>query len=503
MGQARPTGKRKVATRKAATPAFLPASADQFVALTPASRSRIAKRAPARKPVAIRRPKGPRSTIWRRRTPKFVPESPSTLELVASSNEETILDDMADAPVESGSIPPILLEDDQPARIAESGAGTKFALGAESEPILSGPSAPVLPDAYGTGRLLLLPRDPHSLYTHWDLTLAQQRAYNRKSADRHLVVRIHSGGPVGKTEVETHVHPESRHWFIQAPHPAVCYVAELGYYDRRKQWTPIAVSAPATTPPETVASDKTVEFIRAPELPPDAYTPAVADWPKRPRQESSFADTGLAMTVSNSDAGPGRGTPQAHVEPASRSEPPVGEHVEVAQASVFPPQVGWIPALEPQSTTESLPPQSVCPQSWSERQERDLGAIIEQMRLSFLSSMEFASSSGGISSPSGTTPAEHGFWFQVNAELVIYGQTEPGAHVTLDSLPLELREDGTFSCRFALPDGDFATAIVARSQEGELRSARLTFRRSTESHGGVGEAIAPVTPPSLKGYIAG
>ena len=37
----------------------------------------------------------------------------------------------------------------------------------------------MVPEAYGTQRLLLTARDPHWLYARWDLTRDQQRKYNR------------------------------------------------------------------------------------------------------------------------------------------------------------------------------------------------------------------------------------------------------------------------------------------------------------------------------------
>ncbi len=46
-----------------------------------------------------------------------------------------------------------------------------------------------------------------------------------------------------------------------------------------------------------------------------------------------------------------------------------------------------------------------------------------------------------------------GFWYYLDAELIVYGATEPDAKVTLLGKPVQLRPDGTFSARFALPDG--------------------------------------------------
>ena len=59
-----------------------------------------------------------------------------------------------------------------------------------------------------------------------------------------------------------------------------------------------------------------------------------------------------------------------------------------------------------------------------------------------------------------------GFWFNVNAELIIYGATEPDAKVTLGGHEIKLRSDGSFSYRFALPDGKYDLPAVAVSADG-------------------------------------
>lgn len=48
---------------------------------------------------------------------------------------------------------------------------------------------------------------------------------------------------------------------------------------------------------------------------------------------------------------------------------------------------------------------------------------------------------------------ERKFWFVLGTELIVYGATEPDATVTCQGRPVALRPDGTFTLRFALPDG--------------------------------------------------
>ena len=96
-----------------------------------------------------------------------------------------------------------------------------------------------------------------------------------------------------------------------------------------------------------------------------------------------------------------------------------------------------------------------------------------------------------------------GFWFNVNAELIIYGATEPTARVTLDGREIKLRPDGSFSFRFALPDGKYELPAVAVSADGtEARAADLKFSRDTEYRGDVGAhpqdpALKPPSPDNV------
>jgi hypothetical protein len=73
------------------------------------------------------------------------------------------------------------------------------------------------------------------------------------------------------------------------------------------------------------------------------------------------------------------------------------------------------------------------------------------------------------------------FWFQLDAELIVYGATEPNARVTLQGEPVKLRPDGTFTMRFSLPDGRQIIPAVASSADGvEERTIVLAVERNTK-----------------------
>ena len=74
-----------------------------------------------------------------------------------------------------------------------------------------------------------------------------------------------------------------------------------------------------------------------------------------------------------------------------------------------------------------------------------------------------------------------GFWFEIDAELIVYGATDPAAKVTLQGEPIKLRQDGTFAMRFALPDRRQIIPAVACSPDGrEERTIVLAVERNTK-----------------------
>jgi hypothetical protein len=74
-----------------------------------------------------------------------------------------------------------------------------------------------------------------------------------------------------------------------------------------------------------------------------------------------------------------------------------------------------------------------------------------------------------------------GFHFEINAELIVYGATEPNARDTLQGEPVQLRPDGTFTVRFSLPDARQIIPATAASPDGvEERTIVLAVERNTK-----------------------
>jgi len=364
-------------------------------------------------------------------------------------------------------VPPILLEGDAPSAPSASGPGQRYVLApAPVAPSAAKPGeASELPEAYGTKRLHLTARDPHWLYAHWDLSREQLKHYNGLSASRHLVLRVYKSALSDKPFDEIHVHPESRNWFINVDQGGAKFLAELGYYHRENsQWVSIATSPETLTPPDSMSDDLSVWFETLP---------------------ADLRFDHLIRLVKTA----------------------VSEHVPLIEA---------IQQLRATGVTGLPTTKAIAAGAWTPAQERALAQVItmDAVRRVWMGSLEItelirrqlqhelysaaaaqfslpSSWSGAVSSfssPLGGMERRKGFWFNVNAELIIYGATEPDAEVTVGGKTIKLRSDGTFSFRFALPDGQYPLPAIATSADGtDRRSADLKFSRSTQYRGEVGQ----------------
>jgi hypothetical protein len=74
------------------------------------------------------------------------------------------------------------------------------------------------------------------------------------------------------------------------------------------------------------------------------------------------------------------------------------------------------------------------------------------------------------------------FWLIADAELIVYGATEPDAKVTIGGREIKLNPDGTFRFQMSFQDGNIDYPIVAVASDGEqTRSVHMTFDRETPS----------------------
>jgi hypothetical protein len=79
-------------------------------------------------------------------------------------------------------------------------------------------------------------------------------------------------------------------------------------------------------------------------------------------------------------------------------------------------------------------------------------------------------------------PRPRQFWLVADAELIVYGATEPDATVTIGGRPIKLNPDGTFRFQMSFQDGLIDYPIWAVAADGEqTRSIHMKFNRETPS----------------------
>ena len=381
---------------------------------------------------------------------------------------------LAKAPLKL-SIPPILLEGDpDPStyrKLAPKVAPPAVAAVPNSvvpEPAKEPVAAPAktVVDGGGSetlslGELRLLARDPYTLFAQWDLAESEMNRARGRAADGMIVLRVHRRSVEGPVVVEIPVLGGERHEFIPVPHAATAYACLLGYRSvEGRQWFSLAQSETVVTAPDPLAhrtgatamkmgrwsaledfafqttdvpAEAPVLAVVAPSIAPSFVAPSFAVAPSFPAVVQRY--------VGN----------RAHLAAADPFATPSSAEL------IYPPEAPWHPGVVPSS---AIP-------------------MAEMMR---------AASVDLPSSPVVLPPEmRKGFWFAVNAEVVVYGSTEPDAAVTLAGRAVKLRPDGSFSFRFSLPDGHFQLPITASSADGtERRGAELLLSRSTGISGEVG-----------------
>jgi hypothetical protein len=73
------------------------------------------------------------------------------------------------------------------------------------------------------------------------------------------------------------------------------------------------------------------------------------------------------------------------------------------------------------------------------------------------------------------------FFFEIDAKLIVFGRTDPTAHLTLNNDPIKLNPDGSFRMLFSLPDSRQIIPAVAASADGvEERTIVLAVERNTK-----------------------
>jgi hypothetical protein len=301
-----------------------------------------------------------------------------------------------------------------------------------------------LPEGYGESRIVLMPRDPQWAYAYWDIPIEHKEELRRQGGS-YLALRLYD-----VTDIDlNHQNPHSlqqfsceemaRDWYLPIPVSDRDYIVEIGYTTNDDGWLMLARSAPTRIPPVYPSDWFEDQFL-------------TISWDEDLRDK-----TFLTLT------------------PPSQSGEPKSE------STLYNTLFGLAQSAESMRVAGSLfgSMQQVPQQAISSYIFPSGAALWAMPTLSGIGMSGIGMSGAGF--PASIPPIRpRKFWLVADAELIVYGATEPDATVTIDGLPIQLDPDGTFRFQMSFQDGMINYPIIAVAVDGEQsRSIHMEFERET------------------------
>ncbi len=345
---------------------------------------------------------------------------------------------------------------------------------------MSGAGSARLTDA--PGEVWLTARDPFMVVAHWERELPQPDSTEGEWGRGRWWMRLHEGNADGPVVTERPATEASGTVLLPVNRAGQTYVAELGYDSHRSGWHGVAISNPMPTPPDRPSV--------VPEMPANVQWGIVEPWEAEPDLGYSGGHVAGPVPVSVCEPGAAFGTTEVRVEEVWEDGPAEKRGTDSGGA------LRWSWALWSGAGLESSGKLAANSPDAGDAEARK-GRRVRQESIGLLPlGLSEIEACGGASGELAKVPDSAGrrdFWFRVNAEVILHGSTEPDARVTIAGRPVALRPDGSFSFRFAFPDGNFRLPIEAVSADGlDGRKAAVRFLRATTLEGDVG--VHPVPP---------
>jgi uncharacterized protein len=307
---------------------------------------------------------------------------------------------------------------------------------------------PELPDGYGESCIVLLPRDPQWSYAYWDIPNDRKEDLRRQGG-QHLALRLYDVTDIDINDRAPHNVQEylcdemAREWYLPIPVSDRDYALEIGYRCADGRWLVLARSSTVRIPP--VYPSDWIE---------DAFV--TVDWNEDLRGRTVYT----------------------LVPPSKKTMAGVGTEGNAIYDKIF-------------GMTESAEAMRVAGSLFGSMQQVPEQAVSSYIFPSGVGMWALPTASGinmsgvgmsgaGFASAPPMRPRQ--FWLIADAELIVYGATEPDATVTIGGRKIELSPDGTFRFQMSFQDGVIDYPIVAVAADGEqTRSLHMNFERQTFS----------------------
>ncbi|MFW6732246.1 MAG: DUF4912 domain-containing protein [Synechococcus sp.] len=272
-------------------------------------------------------------------------------------------------------------------------------------------------------RVVFLPRDPQWAYVFWEISAASRQAAEAVGA-RQLCLRVsdvtglQDGASHPHTLQEVVVDAHASEWYLPVPLSDRDYRVELGFRLADGGWYSLAFSAVA----------------RVPALHPS----------------EQILDQFVPFSL---------------------------EAAPISLPLPTPAETGDVSLHERLYQTATIRWRRLGTGSEAYQEGEEGGALSRALNDSGIGRWASGRSESGIG---GVAPRQRAFWLVADAELIVYGATDPSATLTIGDEVVPLSADGTFRIQVPFRDGHQLYPIKAVAADGEQnRHITLQFNRST------------------------
>jgi hypothetical protein len=308
-----------------------------------------------------------------------------------------------------------------------------------------------LPGGYGESRIVLMPRDPQWCYAYWDIP-NEHKEDSRRQGGQQLALRIYDVTDIDINYQSPHSIQEypcdelAREWYLPMPVSDRDYAVDIGYRCADGRWLVLARSTPVRVPP--VYPSDWIE---------DVFI--TVNWEDDLRGQTLYKLVPPSQRVA-----------------ATESNPIYDEIFGMAQSAEAQRVAGSLFGSMQHVPGSMVPEQAVS--SYVFPSGVGMWAVPTMSGLT----MSGVGMSGVGFSASAVPMRPRQFWLVADAELIVYGATEPDATVTIGGRPIKLNPDGTFRFQMSFQDGLIDYPIMAVAADGvQTRSIHMKFNRETPS----------------------
>jgi uncharacterized protein len=305
-----------------------------------------------------------------------------------------------------------------------------------------------IPGGYAESRIVLLPRDPQWAFAYWDIT-AEHKHELRMQGGQSLALRVYDVTDIDMEHQSPHSIQEypldemAREWYLSIPVSDREYLVDIGYRCADGRWLVLARSAAIRIPP--------------------VYP---SDW-----IEDHFLTINWQEDL--------RGKTFINLVPPSKKPVTGAPTYDAAGNPIYDQIFGLAESVEAMRIAGSL---------YGSMQQAPMESLSSFIFPSGLGEWALPTTSGlnmsgvGMSGIGLESHQPRQFWLVADAELIVYGATEPDAAVFIGNRQIPLNPDGTFRFHMSFQDGLIDYPIVAVAKDGEQqRSIHMKFERETPS----------------------